>query len=192
MIQNSISQDGVNIAFSLILGELENVILDLTEEGTLAFQQRQYDEAVRLSKAGTELEAFQVKVRELQQQWIQSFDPTTRDRAQIERMPEINAGKRNPKTILKVTFPDGRVICEPIAAQTFVRVLVEFGLDKVKALGQIVNRFQLISHKRSDVYHQVREGGYYVMTHSSTDQKKRLLEEAARKLNIKVKVEIVG
>jgi hypothetical protein len=191
MNENGVNQDGVNVAFTLILGELENVIQDLTAEGTQAFQKRQYDEAVSLSKTGTELATFQEKVRDLQHQWIQGFDTTTRDKAQVERMTRLSPRKRSPKTTLKVTFPDGHIICDTVAAQTFVKVMVELGLDRVKSLGLTINGFPLISHQKSETYNQYKEGNNYIMTHSATDQKKRLLEEIAKKLNAKIRITTV-
>ncbi|NJO82756.1 MAG: hypothetical protein HC828_07970 [Blastochloris sp.] len=184
-------QDGVNVAFSLILGELENVIKDLDAEGAQAFQRRAYEEAQRLSRTGSELAKFQDNVRELQLQWINGFDTTTRERTQVERMVSLSTQTRGPRMGLRVIFPNGKTLRDSVAAQTFLKAIEEMGVDRVKALNLKVNNHPLISYQENDRYNQHQLNGYYVMTHSSTDQKKRLLEEMARRLNIKMKIEVV-
>lgn len=184
-------QDGVNVAFSLILGELENVIEDLDAEGAQAFQRRAYDEAQRLSRTGSELANFHNKVRELQLQWVKGFDTITRERTQVERMGSLSTQTRGPRTSLLVTFPNGKILRDSVAAQTFLKAIEEIGIDRVKALNLMVNKHPLISYQENDRYNQHQLNGHYVMTHSSTDQKKRLLEDIAHRLKIEMKIEVV-
>jgi hypothetical protein len=191
MSENGLNQDGVNTAFSLILGEIENVIEELTAEGTQAFQQRHYDEANRLSRIGTEMGIFQEKVRELQRQWVDGFDTHTRDKTQVERMSRLSSDTKGSRTNLRIAFPNGRILRDSVAAQTFVRALEEFGIDRVKSLDLKVNRFPLVSCQKNEKYYQHKIGGHYIMTHSSTRQKKHTLEKIAKILNVQILVEIV-
>ena len=49
-----------------------------------------------------------------------------------------------------------------------------------------------ISKTRDDFYNQHElPGGYLILTHSSTDKKKRQVEEISQKLGLELKVEVV-
>lgn len=100
--------------------------------------------------------------------------------------------KRGPRTRLRVTMPDGEVIAEPQAADTFQRVIMLIGPDRVRPLD--IRRFNipLISNTKDDKYNQRTIGkGWYLLTHSSTEDKRRQLEEIADRLDIPMTVEII-
>lgn len=182
--------DGVNIAFSLILEEIESAVQELNNDGAQAFQKHDYLRAEHLIKVGTELQDFRTKVRILQEQWLKGFDEPIRERTRVERI--VSSAHKGPRKGLRVTLPNGKIIQETIAAQTFLRVIEEIGIEKVKSLNLIVNNHPLISYQQSSQYNQHKLNGHLVMTHSSTDQKKRTLEDIAHKLNIRIKVDIVA
>jgi hypothetical protein len=92
---------------------------------------------------------------------------------------------------LKVTIPGGRVIQEDTAAQTFAEVIEHLGMDRVAALGWRVNDEPLLSQHPSQNYNQQKVGHWYVMTHSNTNYKKRILDGLATQLGVPLSVEIV-
>ena len=96
-----------------------------------------------------------------------------------------------PKTVLIVRFPDGTVIYEAKAADTFAKTLEKLGLDKVAALGLKVNNFPLVSREPCEGYQQTALGGYRVMSHSNTASKRNQLLTIAGKLRQKLNVDIV-
>lgn len=88
-------------------------------------------------------------------------------------------------------FPDGTVISEPVAAQTFAKVLQKIGFDRVERLGIRVRRENIVARSPSQVAKDTEIDGYYVRTHSSTMQKKRHLEEISQRLNLGLNVSVV-
>ena len=104
----------------------------------------------------------------------------------------LSVGQRAPRTRLLVKFPDGTVIGESKAANTFALTIRKFGLDRVRQLNKSVNGVPLIATQKHEVYTQYQFDKDYVMTHSSTKSKKDMLEAIARELDLQVSVEIVG
>ena len=82
---------------------------------------------------------------------------------------------------LKVTFPDGTVICEHTAIDTMVRVLQKIGFDKVAASGiEHGGGYGLVSKTMRPVEAgrtwQHKVGSWYVYVNISNQQKKDDLE----------------
>lgn len=59
------NNDGVSIAFELITDELERVANDIAAQGSMAFKERRYNDAQRLSETGKNLNSFIEKVNNL-------------------------------------------------------------------------------------------------------------------------------
>lgn len=100
----------------------------------------------------------------------------------------------NEKTLLRVTMPDGQVIQTPKAKQTFVEVIRRIGFMRVRALGISFCHVPLVSTTLDSKYEKAQvpvEGGLYIMTHSSTGDKRNQLEKIAQSLNLNIKVEII-
>lgn len=76
---------------------------------------------------------------------------------------------------IKVTFPDGTVICRRTAVDTFIKVLSIIGLDKVAAVGIQHSGYNLVSRKMRPIepgnawQHKVEE--YYIYSKLSNAQK---------------------
>lgn len=107
---------------------------------------------------------------------------TTRD--------QNDARRKSPRKSLVVTIDDGKVISGRTAAETFVQAIVRMGVDRVKGLGIEVNREPLVSDSQSQKYNTAEIDGKYIMTHSSTAQKKDLLERIADELDVIISVDI--
>ena len=98
----------------------------------------------------------------------------------------------NGKTVLKVTFPDGTVIADKKAKITFAETIKRIGLMKVRNLGISFCHVPIVSNTLDKKYGkaQIPVGdGLYVMTHSSTHDKKKQLDKIAKDLGIKLIVE---
>lgn len=87
---------------------------------------------------------------------------------------------------LCVICPDGQRIGEPTAIASFVRALEHAGLERVKALGLILAGEPLVGRQKSSKYPSASKesGGYFVMAHSSTTEKKRVLEKVSQALSL--------
>lgn len=99
-----------------------------------------------------------------------------------------------PQTILQVTMPDGHVIRQDKAKDTFIDVITRIGVERVRPLGLKFCRIPIISNTRDKKYgksqHEVG-GGWLILTHSSTSDKKKMLDKIAKALGLNIKVEII-
>ena len=76
--------DGVQTAFELILEEIGSVSKELKEEAKRLVDKGDFDSVGRLMGTGKQLDSFQLKVKALQKEWVQAFDPETRARTHYE------------------------------------------------------------------------------------------------------------
>ena len=98
----------------------------------------------------------------------------------------------NGKTVLRVTFPDGTVIADKKAKITFAETIKRIGLMKVRNLGISFCHVPIISNTLDKKYGQAQipvGDGLYVMTHSSTHDKKKQLDKISQELGLGLKVE---
>lgn len=126
------------------------------------------------------------------------------DAVEIKPDPEVehkSYGTRNadkieklPKTRLRVTFPNGRVIAHAMAKDTFIDALCTIGIERVRSLDIKLCKIPLVSNTRDKKYggaqHDVGNG-WLVLTHSSTIDKKKILDKIARSLHITIEVDII-
>lgn len=100
----------------------------------------------------------------------------------------------NGKTVLRVTFPDGTVIADKKAKITFAETIKRIGLMKVRNLGITFCHVPIVSNTLDKKYGQAQipvGDGLYVMTHSSTHDKKKQLDKISQELGVGLKVEEV-
>lgn len=107
---------------------------------------------------------------------------------------KVEKGTMAPQTKLKVTLWDGRVIQRPKAKDTFIDTILAVGVDRVRPLGLKYCKIPIISNTRDKKYgasqHEV-QGGWLILTHSNTADKKKMLEKIAHSLALNISVEIV-
>ena len=100
--------------------------------------------------------------------------------------------KSRPKR-LRVEFPDGTIFCENKAVDTFVQALNHIGLERVLELSIKLNRRPLVSTQRLEQVRAAKElNGYFIETHSSTDQKARCIKQVADALHIELSASVNG
>lgn len=101
---------------------------------------------------------------------------------------------KNARSALRITMPDGHVIACQKAAATLVEFVQAVGPIRVRSLGMKVNRVPFVSNTKDAKYASQQHalgGGWLLMTCSNTLTKKRQIEQIAKALGLKVKVEIV-
>ena len=99
-----------------------------------------------------------------------------------------------PKTGLCIRRKDGSILQEHDAATTFTAAIIEAGLMRVRELDVRFCRINVVSTTKDKKYgHAQREAapGLYVLTHSSTKDKKKMLDKINKALNMGWKIEIV-
>jgi len=189
------NNDGVAVAFELIIEEIESVADQIANQGSEAFRQKDYDTAQRLGESGKNLQAFLARVENLLENWQRGIDVATRQRfsssqPRKKKTPTSPQGK-GPKTVLRVKFDDGTVIEKYYAADTFALALKRIGLDRVSSLDLTECGIPLVGDRKTDQYGQRIIDGRYVCTHSNTQRKKATLEKIAESFKIPLKVEII-
>ena len=85
----------------------------------------------------------------------------------------ISPHSKSSKTVLKVTFPDGKIISHRFAYETLVDTIKTLGFEKVKSLNITCCGVPLVATGKDDFYSQHElSKGIYIMTHSATRSKK--------------------
>lgn len=109
--------------------------------------------------------------------------------------PRKNKAKRiAPRTGLCIYRKDGSFIQERNAAMTFISAIVEAGLVRVRELNLKFCRVNIVSTTIDKKYGRAQHEaapGLYVLTHSSTMDKKKMLDRINKALNMGWTVEIV-
>jgi len=104
---------------------------------------------------------------------------------------------KEPDTVLSVLIMDnGKRIFKQEAYETFIECLEEFGEKNVLELNYLIYGYPIISDKYYDKIHENyarhrTKSGYYVITHSSTIDKKEDLKKIAAMLGRKIEVNIL-
>lgn len=101
--------------------------------------------------------------------------------------------ERGPKAaakVLRVTFPDGRIICHNKAAQTLFDVVEYIGFERVEQLQWRVSSQPFVSREPYP-RNQYEKNGWYVTTHSNTEYKKRQIERLSELFNLDLVVEMI-
>ncbi|MCU0449067.1 MAG: type I restriction enzyme HsdR N-terminal domain-containing protein [Bernardetiaceae bacterium] len=102
-----------------------------------------------------------------------------------------DATERAPKANIRVLFADGTVIFNKRASDTLAQVIEKIGGEKVRALQLIRNGINLVETAKNSTYSQYPiQGGFFVLVHSSTDDKVRTLTEISKRLGLNLKIAV--
>ena len=104
--------------------------------------------------------------------------------------------KRKKRYIIRVLFPNNRVSCQKIVANTFFDVIKYAGAEKVErlgimALGQNIITNVLHENEKYRPYQREIEPGLYLNTFLDTDRKYEVLRTINRELNLNLSIEKV-
>lgn len=131
------------------------------------------------------------KISEIMGAKIMEMDPPVEHTTGGKKsVPIVRSGRSG----LMVTFPDGTVLADKPAKTVFAETIERIGPMKVRALGLKMCKVPLVSNTLDKKYGNAQEpvgGGFYVMTHSNTGQKKRMLEQISEELGLRLKVEVI-
>lgn len=192
-IRRQMHKDRIGPALWKIIEVLEMEIETLNAEGASLFSRSQYEDASRFAELGSKMQTFHHRISEIRSDWIEFMGaaPMLGEADDRETTRDQNdARRKSPRKSLVVTIDDGKVISGRTAAETFVQAIVGMGVDRVEGLGIEVNREPLVSDSQSKKYNTAEIDGKYIMTHSSTAQKKDLLERIADELGVIISVDI--
>lgn len=103
-----------------------------------------------------------------------------------------NSTTKSAKTNLRVTLPNGKVIENRFAYETLQEVVMLADVEKVRPLGIIQCGVPLISNTLDNFYNQKEIAkGMFLITHSSTGQKRQQIEKISDTLDLNLKVEVL-
>lgn len=116
----------------------------------------------------------------------------------MEETKVVKKGKKqgSKKKYFKVTMPDGSVICEITAKDTYLAVIEELGFDRIWRLKIINNKRQKFVARVGEVKPEEQEkywevsGGWLVLRTNTIPDKERKLQKIAYELGINLKIEI--
>lgn len=106
---------------------------------------------------------------------------------------EDNLRQRAKRNLLRVTFPDGKVICHKSATMTFIEALAEIGSDKFDKITTGNCHLPLLSR---EIYPKYKDwmkpvcDGWYVNAQSDTGQKYMQLTSIKKQLDLNIEVEM--
>lgn len=155
------------------------------------------------------MKQFVKKVRALGEEWRKlqiEIDGATPEVKEIVR-PTLPKHERRtgytrkvekvaPRTNFKVKFPDGKIIAEKKAVNTFAKTIEAIGVEKVAKLGLTLNGEPLVTknaseHLKYPSQRVVISGGWSVTTHCSTATKIKKINEFAKALKVKLEIEMI-
>lgn len=203
----------VKTAFELLVITLDEEQERIFKAGAKAMEQKNVDIAQAVIDFAKKLQKFQNDVNELRKRWdeLQEAndiapqdvqDIVVGDGRLFSSAKKHKTGyKRNveqvgPWTNFKVIFPDGTIIEDRMAKRVFAHAIEKIGIERVLGLNLQLGGEPLLSQNKSVFVKQPSQieemkGGWIVKTHSSTAQKISILNKIAKKLNIKLKCEVV-
>ena len=120
---------------------------------------------------------------------VLDFLKSLKQEQEIEPLPKRKHLTQNPG--LLVTMSDREIINHKASATTFAEAIEKLEIERVRNLELIVSGIPLISTSNHPTYSQRKSGRYYIMTNTSTKEKKRLLDRIASRLDVQLQVEIV-
>lgn len=97
-------QNEVNIAFELLLEEIENVIEELNKEAEEIFKSRNYERVKALIEDATKITEFREKIRNLQREWQTLFASKTPKlrKPKKETSQRLKKGLRTPEDTFRL------------------------------------------------------------------------------------------
>lgn len=102
---------------------------------------------------------------------------------------------KNPSKGLRVTFPDGTIICKKKAIDTYIDTLQKIGFEKVASLDlecrgyNIVSRTQRPPTPKCTWQHKI--GDWYIYSNISNQAKASFLQQISDSLRLSLKIELL-
>ncbi len=178
----------VRAALDLVKGEIEKAEMAIRKEGADAMLQGRYADAQSLIGTADKLNVFAGKIDALGPEW---------DGIDIDRSPSPPPPPPPPPQhgVLSVRFPDGTLISEKKANQTFAKAIEKIGPADVASLGVSNCGEPLVTKDKEDLSKYPSSiipiaDGWFVNTQSSTESKAKRPTGIAKALKRKIVVKV--
>ena len=107
------AKNEINIAFEILLEEVEGVVNVLNEDGARAFRSGDYDKASGLIEQATRLTDFRERVRSLQREWQSVYAPRAPRRRKKQKRRKVATrlprGLRTPEDAFRMPILEALV-----------------------------------------------------------------------------------
>ena len=204
--KNAFSQQEVSTALELLASTLEDERVRIYGIGANAMKALDAKTALSVIQFARKLEEFQKKVRLLGDDWSALIEEKVSAPQKVQEIVDGDGklfGMRTrksktgftrnvtqpmaAKTNFTVRFPDGTIIFNHKACDTFVQTIERVGESRVRELNLICAGEPLVSEAKSRKYptgSKKTVAGLYVQTQSSTAAKIKFLKTISTKLKI--------
>lgn len=178
-------------ALQTINDVLERKIESLNKRGAELFRESNYAEAQKKAEQGKTLAHFKSKAEDLHKDWLFLGKDIFLDHEVKDYENQNSTRRRKAPQKLIVRFENDDRIFESSAAETFSRAIAKIGISKVENLGIKRLNHPLVSLSPPDKYQSNFVDGYYIVTHFSTEDKRRLLLEIGERLGVSLQADLV-
>jgi len=181
----------VSNKFAELIHTLNHVADDIKLACAEASLEGNFTEVGKLADTSRQIQVFINDANDLSNRWSKGMllRPTTPKKQGLPHKKTSTGKKSSSK--LSVTIA-GKQIQHDTAANTFVAALEEMGLERIEGLGKKLSGVPLISKTPPTDYQNYKQcGPWFITTHSSTKDKKLLLEGLGAQLRMPVQIQIV-
>ncbi len=181
----------VSNKFADLIHTLNHVADDIKIACAEASLEGDFIEVAKLSDTSRQIQVFIKEANDLSNRWSKGMllRPSSPKKHVLPNKKTFTSKKSSSK--LSVTIA-GKQIQLDTVANTFVAVLEDMGLERVENLGTKLSGVPLISKTPPTGYQRYKQcGPWFITTHSSTNDKKQLLERVGAQLRVPVQVKVV-
>ncbi|MDO9162596.1 MAG: hypothetical protein Q8N35_15605 [Methylococcaceae bacterium] len=174
--------------FIELFAVLNNATDDLKMAGAEAYLIGDFSKVDVITDSCRKLQALEAEIKST----VNNFDAkyiARNEKPNFYKKDKNRTRKPGDRLIVKVA---GKVIEEPTIAETFVKTLRIFGLERVAKLNKTLASIPLMAKSPVHGYQaQRRCDGWFITTHVNKASATTVLEEIAKELHIPVKVEFI-
>ena len=134
-------------------------------------------------------EGLLLKAEDVNDRLLSHLNPTEEESTENESQEDITQQVIRQDYPLAVTMSNGEQIRLKKGSWTLAKVIEWIGFEKVMGLRMTSNGVPLVHPRRLRRSTQTKLGKYFIASRSSTAEKKELIEEIARRLNVQLEVE---
>jgi hypothetical protein len=182
--------EAVSNQFSELFLTLDKAMDDLKMTGAEACLIGDFSQVTTINDSCQRLQAFKSDIKATMNNFESNFKTPPMENGGFYKNDSYRTRKSGGR--LRVTIAD-KVFEEPTIAQTFVKTLKAFGLERVARLNKIVTAIPLMAKTPVINSYQTQRlcDGWYVTTHVNKHTATTVLKEISRQMNMPVKIEFI-
>jgi hypothetical protein len=175
--------------FIELFAVLHNATDDLKMAGAEAYLIGDFSKVDVITDSCRKLQALEAEIKTSMNNFDAKYIIQPAAKPNFYKKDKHRTRKPGDRLIVKVA---GKIIEESTMAETFVKTLRVFGLERVAKLNKTLASIPLMAKSPVNGYQaQRRCDGWYITTHVNKASATTVLEEIAKELHIPVKVEFI-